>query len=599
MQNPLKYYSNKISELSAEIAKLRSKSRLFGTLRLFGFIAIPAVLIGLNFTLLSVVLAFIAFCFFLFFVKTHININTIKSQKEILRKFYKDELEALQNWDFTRFNQGKQYDRASHPFSKDLALFGNHSIFQMVCRAHSHLGQKYLADEILFLKLKKEEVLANQEAVKEISKLLNFKEAFIIRSREKEIQASQFKSMKSWFLFGYTGKQIKKLAVLGIFQTALFSALLGGILWVNLSWSLMILPFITMVILLVPYFKQINTLMAQSDGIAPLLKQISFLLKNIESTPFKSTLLKEKQSILLKGKSASMEIETLFKAFKRLEYRQNFIVGFLLNITCLWDLWSLRSIEKIKHQFKGSFEEWMDAVNFFDTMISKGQFAFNYPDARYPEIEEEGGVHIKATMVKHPLIPPTKSVPNSFEIEQTGKLKLVTGANMAGKSTFLRTVGVNHILASMGMPIFCEQWSFKPMQLFTSMLTVDDLSEEKSYFLAEVERLADMVHFIQKQPDTLLIMDEILKGTNSHDKEEGSRRFIHKLISMEGTGIIATHDLNLTKMEDQFPSQIENLSFEVEHVKDKMNFDYTLRKGATKTMNAMQLLKNKGLIDYE
>lgn len=598
MQKPIDFYTVQVNVLKVEISKLLRKSRWFGSLRLFAFIAIPGVLIGFDFSMISGIVAFAAFLFFLFAVHSHININVLKKQKEILLSYYNDELESLKSWNFTRYDQGKQWDGAGHPFSKDLALFGNHSIFQMINRAHPHLGQKRLAKEVLYVNTTKEKVIAHQEAVKEISQLQDFKENFVVRSREKEINASQFSSMQSWFAFSYTIKQIKKLVSLGIIQTSIFGVVLAGVIWANVSASLLLIPFLTMVLFLAPYFKHLNALMSQSDGIAALLQQISHLLKEIESTPFASPLLKEKQAILLKKQSASSEIENLFKAFKRLEYRQNFIVGFLLNITCLWDVWSLRSIELIKVRFKGSFDDWIEVIQFFDAMLSKGQFAFNHPEAKYPLVEEEGGIHLKATLAKHPLIPPTKSVANSFEIESAGKIKLVTGANMAGKSTFLRTVGVNHILASMGMPIFAEQWSFKPMQLFTSMLTVDDLSEERSYFLAEVERLAHMVDFIAEKPDTLLIMDEILKGTNSHDKEEGSRRFIKKLMSLNATGIIATHDLNLTKMEDQYPAQLENLSFEVEHVEDQMQFDYTLRKGATKTMNALQLLKNKGLIDH-
>lgn len=597
MINPITFFTQRVNTLSDEISKLTIKSRWFGTFRLLAFIAIPTLLIAFKITSLSIFTTCSALVFFLYAVKTHININTLKTQKETLKAYFQNELESLEGWDFTRFDQGKEYDHSSHGYSRDLALFGNHSLFQMVSRTHPFLGQPWLANEMLQLNTSKSNIDAQQYAVKEMSTLNDFREQFVILSRENEIGKSEYSAMKSWFAFIYSLKQIKKLAIVGIFQSAIFLLTIGAIAFGNVSFSILMVPFASMTILLVPYFKHLNTLMAQSDGIAPFLRQISKLLHLIESAPFKGTLLKEKQDTLLGGKKASQEIETLFKAFKRLEYRQNFIVGFLLNFVCLWDVWSLRNIEKIKNRFNNSFEEWMEGINFFDAMVSKGQFAFNHYAANYPIVEEEGGIHLKATLAKHPLIPPVKSVANSFEIRNTGDLKLVTGANMAGKSTFLRTVGVNHVLASMGMPVFCEELVFKPMQLFTSMLTVDDLSAETSYFLAEVERLAHMVAYLGENPDTLLIMDEILKGTNSHDKEEGSRRFIKKLISLSATGIIATHDLNLTKMEEQYPETIENLCFEVAHVGEQMHFDYILYKGATKTMNALQLLKNKGLID--
>lgn len=597
MIQPLEFFANRIVKLSDEIKLLTRKIRWYGTFRLLSFIAIPALFILLGFSYISSVLSLVLFFLFLYLVKVHVDLQRKSKQRKILLSYYGKEKESLENWDFTPFDGGAKFEESGHAYSKDLGLFGNHSIFQMISRTHKTLGQKWLADELKNIPTSKSDIKAQQQSVKELSTLLDFREAFVVFSQENEIRESQFSGIRNWFDNTYRKSQLQRLKILGIVQTLLFVTILGLSIMGQFSFSLLILPFVTMGIFLGPHVKRVNRLLAQSDGISNLLGQLVRLFNLIEKAQFQTDLLKNKQSILVQKRTASYEIKQLFNAFKRLEYRQNLIVGLLLNLSCLWDAWSLLSVEKLKERFHKNFEEWVKVVCFFDAMNSKAQYAFNHPEANYADVKSDGGMLVRAVNAKHPLIHPQKCVANSYQISHGGEIKLVTGANMAGKSTFLRTVGVTHILACMGMPVFCEMLHFKPMSLFTSMLTVDDLSEEKSYFLAEVERLSQMVNFIQKRPDTLLIMDEILKGTNSHDKEEGSRLFIEKLIAIKATGIIATHDLNLTHMEDKFPDNIENLSFEVEQVGEEMFFDYTLRKGATKTMNAMQLLHNKGLIE--
>lgn len=596
MSNPKELYASRIAILTVQIEKLTRQVRWFGTFRLLSFLAFPTALIGLHFSILAFIFSIIFLILFLYTVKRHLNLQQQKKHQQILLDFYKDELETLQQWNFSRFDDGKKFEKANHPYAKDLLLFGKHSIFQMISRTHPFLGQAFLAQEMTHFYTSAKDIKQQQEAVKEVSKCIGFKEHFLIHSREHQITAKQLTALYKWFHKNFTSHQINQLRIVGIIQPLIFTATLVLILMGVWSINFLLLPFFSMGLLLWPYFKRLNRLMSESDGVAPLLQQFMHIFQDIESRNFQSALLVEKQGLLKKTTFASSEIKRLFKAFKRLEFRLNLLVGIILNITCLWDAWCLYSIENINERFKHHFEDWLDTVRFFDAMISKGQFALNHANAIFPTVKEEGQISFNMVCAKHPLIAPEKSIGNDFNIEENGELKLITGANMAGKSTFLRTVGVNHILASIGLPVFCNAMTFKPMQLFTSMLTVDDLSEERSYFLAEVERLAKMVAHIGEKPDTLLIMDEILKGTNSHDKEEGSRRFIQKLISMNATGIIATHDLNLTHMETEYPSKIENLSFEVEHVGDQMQFDYTLRKGATQNMNAMQLLFNKGLI---
>ncbi len=597
MINPNEFYAARQVALSNDIQILTRKARWVGTFRLVCFLAIPVLLYVFTLSQIGIILAILSFAAFLFLVKRHVDMQKKIRHHQLLLAFFTQELESLETWNFTHFEGGEEYQVSGHAFAKDLGIFGKHSLFQMVSRAHPHLGQGWLAHEMQHFFTTQKEIKNQQQGVQELAALPAFREKYFVYAHEESITGAQFKGISAWFDNTYGPTQHQRLKVFGIVQSIVFLVVFLLALVGRIPWSLLILPLASMGVFLGPYLKTLNRLMAQSDGIAAVLKQVMLLLQLIERTPFTAPLLVQQQGKLTQGHVASQEIHRLFKAFKRLEYRQNLIVGFLLNVTCLWDAWSLLRIEQLKGRFQNNFQVWLDVVRFFDAMNSKALFAFNHPHAHFPTVENEGGIHFDAQDMPHPLIPPRKAVANSFTLENNGAIKLITGANMAGKSTFLRALGVTHVMASIGLPVFCVSLSFKPMHLFTSMLTVDDLSEEKSYFLAEVERLAGMVNYLDQHPDTLLIMDEILKGTNSHDKEEGSRRFIRKLIALGATGIIATHDLNLTHMENEYPATIQNLSFEVNQVGERMEFDYKLRNGATQTMNAMRLLQSKGLID--
>jgi len=199
----------------------------------------------------------------------------------------------------------------------------------------------------------------------------------------------------------------------------------------------------------------------------------------------------------------------------------------------------------------------------------------------------------------HPLIFKEKRVNTNFEVQKAGEIDIITGANMAGKSTFLRTVGVNLILALNGFPVCASKFQFQLLEIYTGMRTADSLKENESYFYAELKRLKRIIEKLKQGKLTFLLLDEILKGTNSVDKAKGSRKFVDNLIKLKATGIVATHDLSLCEMEKEYPDNIENKCFEVEIDHNKIEFDYKLRSGITKNMNASLLMQQMGIFSNE
>jgi DNA mismatch repair ATPase MutS len=271
------------------------------------------------------------------------------------------------------------------------------------------------------------------------------------------------------------------------------------------------------------------------------------------------------------------------------------LVGAGLNGLLLWDYHCISRLEKWKSDFKTFFPVWLEMIGEVDAFVSLGNYAFNNPGFVYP-LRSDKEI-FSATNLGHQLIEENKRVCNDFSLGKKGTICIISGANMAGKSTFLRTVAVNFILGMTGAPVCASEMNFIPAKLFTSMRTMDSLSANESYFYAELRRLNLLKKRIEEGEPVLFILDEILKGTNSADKSTGSRLFLQRLAERQGTGLLATHDTSLGKMEEEFPGVIINKCFEIEIDGEIIRFDYKIRDGITQKMNAVFLMKQMGILD--
>ena len=278
----------------------------------------------------------------------------------------------------------------------------------------------------------------------------------------------------------------------------------------------------------------------------------------------------------------------------RLDLRNNQLLYFLLEGCLFWQLRQIIRIEQWKQTYGENLLIWLDTLAKIDAILSLGTFAFNHPNYTYPNIANKPFI-FHAKNMGHPLIPESQCIKNEANIPSRPYFIIITGANMAGKSTYLRTIGCNYLLACIGAPVCCTSLDIYPAQLMTSLRTDDSLSNNESYFFAELKRLKQIIDRLNKE-EMFIILDEILRGTNSKDKQKGSLSFIQQLMTLQANGIIATHDLALGELERFFPQKIKNFCFEADIQDNNLTFSYKLREGIAQNMNACFLMKKMGLI---
>jgi DNA mismatch repair ATPase MutS len=320
------------------------------------------------------------------------------------------------------------------------------------------------------------------------------------------------------------------------------------------------------------------------------------MLKAFENESFVSSILNEiKLNLTGKEASASGSVRKLGRLIQAFDSRNNIMVAFVLNGLFLWDYQSINRLEKWKSEYTDLFPLWLDMIGQADAYISLGNYAFNNSAFIYPVKSADGDV-FSAKDLGHQLIDESKRVCNNFSLGKKGTVCIISGANMAGKSTFLRTIAVNYILGMTGAPVCASEMNFTPAKIFTSMRTVDSLSDNESYFYAELRRLSILKTRIERGEPLFFILDEILKGTNSEDKSTGSKLFLQRIIENGGTGLIATHDTSLAKLELSHPEVI-NKCFEIEIDGENIKFDYKIQDGITQKMNAVFLMRQMGILD--
>jgi hypothetical protein len=523
----------------------------------------------------------------------------IETEKQVLFfqrlvEINQNEIKAL-NRDLSPFDPGTEFTDSHHDYSYDLDIYGSGSLFQFLNRTVTSRGKKQLSSLLNQTQRTTEDIRNRQQAIQELAGELNWRQHYLAKGKEPEDQKNQLRiddsiaqiiQLKSAQTIKYLLKTLPLLTILliglnssGIFPNSIY------LIAIFLQW-----------ILFISYSKTISRFHKQFESQAKRLSRYANMLQQIETKPFQSSyLIHLNRKLVSKGKKASTITSELQKILNEFDYRQNILVGFVLNSVLLWDLRCLYKLYRWQQNYEVDLPKWFDVIAEIDALVSLANCNFNHPEWTTPEIANSGFQFI-ATDLGHPLIDPSKSVRNSFQISDDQQIVIITGANMAGKSTFLRTVGVNLILAGNGCKVCAERFEFSPIRIFTNMRTSDNLMNDESYFYAELLRLQTMLTLLRNGENLFVIIDEMLKGTNSTDKLNGSKELINQLISLKTHGIVATHDLGLTELIQKYPSSIKNQCFEVLLHADELKFDYKLSDGVTRTMNATFLMKKMGII---
>lgn len=589
MQNQVKFYKTQLEKHQNERSSLKKRLRILSLLRLSVFISTT---FGVYFFVqqwqISLVIGIVGLMLFLFLLKRYSKVRLEKKLSEALIFINEEEIK-IATGGFHHRKEGLEFQDPKHFYSLDIDLFGRGSFFQYINRTSINEGANKLANELTANSINA--IVSRQDSIKELSSITKWRQKFSAIASLVKIETpavtiiewlKKYKvflpKVMQWLPIGFS-------AVSGILLLLLFTNYITpfpAILWMMLG-----------LLITGKYLKKVTSLSSNTDKLKDTFKQYSLLLNQIENKVFTSEVLKDKQQqIMLNGKKASVIFNEFSKMLDALDSRNNLLFAILGNGFLLWDIKQSYRIEQWIQKYNSKVEDWFDVISFFDAYNSLGNFGFNHPDYVFPEIIKSETA-IKTENLGHPLLNKEKRVDNNIAINHQ-QFFIVTGANMAGKSTFLRTVSLHIVMANMGLPICATKSIYSPVKLITSMRTSDSLTDDSSYFFSELTRLKFIVEAIQEEP-YFIILDEILKGTNSTDKAIGSRKFVQKLVNSKATGIIATHDLSLCEIENELTA-IKNYYFDAEIIDDELYFDYTFKEGVCKNMNASFLLKKMEII---
>ncbi|MGM0550520.1 MAG: MutS-related protein [Bacteroidota bacterium] len=475
--------------------------------------------------------------------------------------------------------------------AQDLDLFSEAGLFSRLDRCITKQGGLKVAERLMGLGKPLAAYTKEQAAIKELAGYAAWRQEFMaIRDRNEPLDAS---ALYGWL--SADGNSYKLSAVwrgLRYLIPLLSLTFLAFVIfqWIPV-WSLFAW-ILANFMLLSSFSGKVMKIHAQLGGYFQHIQSYRRVIQHIHRQTFSSELLLRLQNQLTHdAKKSFADLERILMAF---DNRLNILVSVALNGLFLWDIQCVYRLHVWHKKNSNTMQLWLSMIETFDMYVSLGNFAFNHPDYTYAREDRE--VTLQARAMGHPLIPGEERVCNDFALKPRN-IALVTGANMAGKSTFLRTLGVNYLLANAGLPVCANSFHFTPGLLLTGLRTQDSLEKHESYFLAELKGLKHILEQVKESKPHLFLIDEMLKGTNSKDKLEGSMAVVRNLLAHGGTGVIATHDLPVTQLSDEFPGKVHNYCFEIDLHGTRMSFDYRLQEGITKNMNASLLLKNMGLVE--
>lgn len=589
-------YKKRITELVQTISSLRAKSRIFVMAEVLsfavsiGFVVLFTVLDDASWTL-GVALCIL---FFYFYIRNLDTKNDRKIADAVALKLVYEKEVAYQMGDYTKFDAGERYLQPTHPFTFDLDVFGQGSLFQRINRTISSGGSDYLAESLSgkweslpTAKLLKH-IEQRVEAIGELAGNEPFLSQFKAQGAEKPIDTAAVKeafgSIHALQIPSYFGNPTFRILIyanlVGFYLSIFLS--IGNFVpaFLPLWWG--IFNFFLATFCTHKYIKLVNEAISKlKDQVRGYVNMASL----IEKQSFTAAHLCELKANLSGAMASFGQLERILQ---KIDNRSNEIGIVLFNCFGLLDITIVRHFLRWQRTYEPITDQWIGASSVFDALVSMATFRLNEDEAQEATIIDSSGVSYKARSIYHPFLG-EKAVRNNFDI-QNHEYYIITGANMAGKSTFLRTLGVNYILAMNGLPVFAEEMRVSVFRLFTNMRTTDDLTHGISYFNAELLRLKQLIASLDPNVPSLIILDEILKGTNSLDKLNGSRLFLEYISERNVTGVIATHDLELSKLEDENPQRFHNYSFEIELGTD-VTYTYKIGRGVARNQNATFLLK--------
>lgn len=509
---------------------------------------------------------------------------------ETLLELNRKELQLVTTWQ-SSFEDGNEFVDDRHDFTSDLDVFGPSSIFQHINRTGTLSGKRMLAAALRTPLKSGSAIMDTQQALKVLAPELEFRQQLTANALLAKEEESDRREIAAWLEmpFHFINSKLINIAIWASPSLAVAAIVYGSL---SGHWYPLTIMIVVNWFLLGINQKDIMAQYGLMSHKERILDKFSILLNLIKGGSFKeSTLLQEQQDI---AKEADVALKGLARVSGAFDQRLNLLVGLILNSLMLYDFHCILRLERWKQQHKLHIAKWFDVITQFELWNSMATYAYNHPQFSWPEPQEARV--LEATALGHPLIPASECVKNDGTAGKKDSFLIITGSNMSGKSTFLRSVGANLLMAMCGAPVCAERLIFSPMHIMTSMRIKDSIASHTSYFQAELLRLQHIIRQLKTGERVFILLDEILKGTNSEDKLSGSRSLIEHFLRYNCLGMIATHDLELGQLEGAYPNQIRNYCFESTIQDNHLYFDYRIREGIARNKNATFLMKQMEII---
>lgn len=590
----MNFYSSRLTHFTQQLEQLKKQYNTISFLRLvavlgilfFGwrllktegdFVYLPGIVIGI-----------VAFAFLM---KKHGTISKARTRARALKDINIDEMTFLKK-EGIPFENGEEFIDFHHTYSYDLDIFGNRSLFHNINRTQTFKGKEKLASLLLNV-LPQDDILKNQEAIKELSAKPEWRQEIMAMGKMNKDNATVYKKLIGWSKSNLKGISISSLITSYVLPILLAFALIaywitGNRDYLDVSGFL----FVFNLGFLSTQFKLIKSEIADTTEIHEIIYNYGLIIEQIEKESFTSDKLKElQQNLVLKNHKASEQIRRLSDLLSRMDTVNNLFAMILFNGAFLFHVHTLNTLLKWKKEHAEAISHWLDIIAEVETLNSLANLYYNNPEFTFPSLNND--YKVSFTGVAHPLLNATTRIGN--DVDFNPRFMILTGSNMSGKSTFLRSLGVNMVLAGVGAPVCAAKANIHALPVLVSMRLSDSLSDSESYFYAEIKRLKQIMDSLEHER-AFVLLDEILRGTNSDDKQAGTIEVVKKMVARKAIGAIATHDIEVCNTTAQYPTDLRNSCFEAQIVDNDLYFDYKLRDGICKNKSATFLMEKMGVI---
>lgn len=585
-----KHYEANCEFYRSDMERMERKANLLSRVRLFTFLLVIPIIIFWNKLPLPFLFILGIVAVFLFLVRLHEDAKEARRVARWLFKLNEEELIYLREHKFP--SQPVNFKAQEHPFANDLDIFGDQSLFHLINRTVTVYGRERLAANLTAAPLSVEAIRARQEAIRELANAEKFRHQFLAMGRDEGLQQNDLSEIFAWLDKDDDEKSISWIRFMR-YAWPVISLAATAVIWYFDRWAYFTFVGIIPWFLVASFRQQTEKMHKAVSGQQKILSRFAGLFDQLSKADFQSpTLAVLKQDAV----AAKKELKALASITDRFDQRKNIFGNILLNTFGMYDIACMYDLQQWKKANKESLRKWILDIGETEMLISAATFHFNHPAFCFPVPLSEG-LSLSGKNIAHPLISPKQRISNDVEFMQPKKLFFITGSNMSGKSTFLRSLGLNLVLAQAGFPVCASEFRFTPMKLATSIRISDSLRENTSLFYAELLKLRTVLDTLESGEKCFVLLDEILRGTNSADKYHGAYGFIKKLIRHNGMIVFATHDLKLCEMRDEIPEITENYRFEGIIEGDQLHFPYKMEKGIVQNRTASFLMKQLKLVE--